>query len=166
MWELSSSNHGDDWSRAKEIAQSIEERSFLEVMVMLLGKGLWRNHYLDGHKFVTFSFKSGNNFWNLKSTETLSKCLEHAAGLNSNVNPFTNLSENCHCAQRKECINHTNFNYNKNLTYQAFQQDLRRKYLKQKRCDSRYQSSLHSIWLDGNKCSLHLWKKQRKWSVS
>ena len=37
---LSSSNHCNNRARAEEVAQTIEERSFLEIMIMLLGKVL------------------------------------------------------------------------------------------------------------------------------
>lgn len=52
--------HGKHGTGAEEVAQSIEERPFLEIMVVLLGKLLGWNHQLDGNKLVSFSLESGH----------------------------------------------------------------------------------------------------------
>ena len=66
--------HGKHGTGAEEVAQSTEERSFLEIMVVLLGKLLGWNHQLDGNKLVSFSLESGHYLRNLlperKDTET------------------------------------------------------------------------------------------------
>ena len=56
---LSFPNHGKHRARAKEVTQSIEERSVFQIMIVLLSKFFGWNHQLDGNKLESFSFKSG-----------------------------------------------------------------------------------------------------------
>jgi hypothetical protein len=53
-------------ARAEEVAQSIEERSFFEIMVVLLSKFFGWNDQLDGNKLEAFSLKSRHNLRNLR----------------------------------------------------------------------------------------------------
>ena len=55
------SYHGDNRPRAKEVTQAIEERSFLEIMVMLLREIFGRNNDLDTNKLESLAFKSRND---------------------------------------------------------------------------------------------------------
>jgi hypothetical protein len=57
--------HGKYRARAKEVAQSTEERSFLEIMVVLLSEFLGWNHQLDSNKLESFPLKSGYYLRNL-----------------------------------------------------------------------------------------------------
>uniref|UniRef100_J3MAE1 Uncharacterized protein n=1 Tax=Oryza brachyantha TaxID=4533 RepID=J3MAE1_ORYBR len=52
-------------ARAKEVTQSIEERSVFQIMIVLLSKFFGWNHQLDGNKLESFSFKSGQYLRNL-----------------------------------------------------------------------------------------------------
>lgn len=68
---LSFPYHGKHGTGAEEVAQSIEERPFLEIMVVLLGELLGWNHQLDGNKLVSFSLKSGHYLRNEASLDAV-----------------------------------------------------------------------------------------------
>lgn len=68
---LSFPNHGKYGARAKEVAQSTEERSFFEIMIVLLGKFLGWNHQLDGNELESFSLKPGHYLRNEASLDAV-----------------------------------------------------------------------------------------------
>jgi hypothetical protein len=51
--------------RIKKVTQSIEERSFFQIMIVLPSKFLGWNNQLDGNKLVSFSLESGQDLRNL-----------------------------------------------------------------------------------------------------
>jgi hypothetical protein len=46
-------------ARAEEVTQPVEERPFLEIMVMLLRESFEWDNQLDGNKLVAFSLELG-----------------------------------------------------------------------------------------------------------
>lgn len=64
-------DHGKHGTGAEEVTQSTEERSFLQIMVVLLGELLGWNHQLDGNKLVSFSLKSGHYLRNEASLDAV-----------------------------------------------------------------------------------------------
>jgi len=53
--------HGNNRTRAKEVTQAIEERSFLKIMVMLLSEIFGRNNDLDPNKLESLAFEPRND---------------------------------------------------------------------------------------------------------
>ena len=53
-------------ARAEEVTQPVEERPFLEIMVVLLSESFGWDNQLDGNKLIAFSLKSAHNLRNLK----------------------------------------------------------------------------------------------------
>jgi hypothetical protein len=63
--EMRDAYHGKYRARANKVTQSIEERSFFHILIVLLSKFLGWNNQLDRNKLVSFSLESGQDLINL-----------------------------------------------------------------------------------------------------
>lgn len=61
------SNHCDNRAGAEKVAEAVEERPLLQIVIVLLGERLCWNNNFDANEFESFPLESCDDFGDLRS---------------------------------------------------------------------------------------------------